>query len=546
MRFSAVLLFMVAVPLEAQLLQGVVRDSVSRLPIPGVVVSLTDSSGRSVARTLSDQVGGYRVLMPAGVSRIRLQRLGFRMRETPAPSVDGIVNLDLTLAALPSLLEPVQVLEAARCPRRRDNAQAQALYEQARAGLLATIVARETNPATIVRYAFERPVARWADSAPVKIRIDSTKESTTSFRAMFNGEEFVQFGFQRKVGAKWQYFGPDADVLLDDGFASGYCFSIAERDRSRRSQIGLSFAAATKQKDRVDIVGTLWIDTIARALRTIEYRYTGVTGLEGYMDTGGRTSFLEMSNGVAVVTQWGLRLLHTETDTLVDRFGNEILRPRLVQNEGGGFLAKAVWPDGTRWVAPMGAARLRLMINDTTPVAGAAIRLATTDHRGTTDTSGFVEIPDLFPGKYRVIVRDTLLEELGFEPEPQLEFVAIPGSVTERTARVQSTAELLLRRCFNKTSRADLVAVINVKDAAVGAPGVKVDFTINGRSLFETTRTHGNIVLCFDRSALGAGIEMVGTRGDQSTQRISHTINRRVTLFRLQLAPKPPSDRDDE
>ena len=36
--------------------------------------------------------------------------------------------------------------------------------------------------------------------------------------------------------------------------------------------------------------------------------------------------------------------------------------------------------------------------------------------------------------------------------------------------------------------RADLVAVINVKDASVGAPGVKVDFSVNGQAFSETTK----------------------------------------------------------
>jgi hypothetical protein len=180
-------------------------------------------------------------------------------------------------------------------------------------------------------------------------------------------------------------------------------------------------------------------------------------------------------------------------------------------------------------------------VNDSTPAIGASVSLPKTDYAAVSDTTGMVEIRDLFPGLYRVIVRDTLLEELGFEMEPSAEFTATAGGLTEKRVRVQSTAELLLRRCFNKISRADLVAVVNVKDAAVGAGGVKVDFDINGTKVSETTHSYGNIVLCLDRGALGATIRMTGTRADMTTQTITHTINRRVTLFRLQLAkPSPP------
>jgi hypothetical protein len=540
MRLAALFL-LIASPLSAQVLQGVVRDSVARQPVPGVVVSLIDSAGKPTARTLSDQRGLYRLVVRPGAALVRVQRLGYRMREVPMIATgDDVATLDLLVAAIPSLLEPVRVLGAARCPRRRDNAEAQALYDQARSGLLATIVARESNPASLVRYAFDRPTMLWPDSAPPSVRIDSANQSTISFKALFSGEEFVQRGFQQQVGDQWQYFGPDAEVLLDDGFAEGYCFRIADRDRARSNLIGLSFEAATKQKGRVDILGTLWIDTIARALRTIEYKYGGYGSLADYRDTGGRTDFRELPNGVVIVTQWGLRMVSMSRDSIEDKFGNKRAASQLVLNESGGFLAKASWPDGTRWVAPMGAARLRLMVNDSTPAIGALVTLANTDYRAVSDTSGMIEIPDLFPGRYRVIVRDTLLEELGFETAPSAEFVAAAGATTDGRVRVRSTAELLLQRCFNKTSRADLVAVVNVRDAAVGAGGVKVDFDLNGAKLSETTRSYGNIVLCFDRSALGATITMTGRRGDMTTQTIAHTINRRVTLFRLQLAKRSP------
>ena len=137
------LLLLLAGPMRAQIYQGFVRDSVSAAPISGVVVSALDSAGKSVFRTLSGQDGAYRLMVPASASRIRVQRIGYRLRDLAiAPSTEETATLDIRLVALPSLLEPVRVFGTAACPKRRDNAQAQALYEQARAGLLATIVAR--------------------------------------------------------------------------------------------------------------------------------------------------------------------------------------------------------------------------------------------------------------------------------------------------------------------------------------------------------------------------------------------------------------------
>ena len=530
--------------LQAQLYQGVARDSVARTPVAGVVISAVDSAGKPAARTLSALDGRYKLFVPPSATRLRVQRIGYRMREIPIRvSTEETVAFDLSLTPVPSLLDPVRVLGSSACPRRRDNADAQALYEQARAGLLATIVAREANPASVVRLAFDRPVTFWPDSAPVRVTIDSVRETPAAFRTTFSGEELVMFGFKRRVGDRWQYAGPDAEVLLDEGFANGYCFSIANRDRMRRSQIGLSFAAATKQRGRVDIVGTLWIDTIARALRTIEYRYTGAEGLAQYLNTGGRTSFVEMPNGIVAVAQWSNRLLSERIDSVDGGSGRKVAVHGLIQNEGGGYLARAKWPDGTEWIAPMGTARLVLMVNDSTPVVANDVRLADTDYRGTTDSAGRVELRDLFPGRYALLVRDTLLEELGYE-DPQFEFVAVAGATTEARVRVRSTAEQLMRKCRNKTGRTELVVVVNVKDAAVGAPGVKVGIATNGRQITETTPANGSFVLCFDRDALGSPITLVGTRGDLQTQRVEHTLNRRVTLFRLQLAPKASLPRD--
>ena len=534
-----------ALPLRAQLYRGVVKDSMTGVPVAGVVVSAIDGAGKPASRTISSQAGEYRLAVPATTARLRIQRIGYRMREFAyKPSTEEVLSFDITLSPLPSLLEPVSVLTPAQCPKRRDNADAQALYEQARAGLLATIVGREANPASVVRYAYERPVMSWADSAPVHVTIDSSRDATTSFKTAFTGEELVRFGFKRRVGDRWEYAGPDAEVLLDEGFANGYCFRLADRDRTRRSQIGLSFSAATKQRGRVDIEGTLWIDTIARALRLIDYRYTGAEGLAQFLDTGGRTWFNEMANGIVAVIQWSNRLVGERIDSVDDGTGRKRAVRGMMQNEGGGYLARATWPDGTLWVAPMGVANLVLQLNDTTPVVANDVRLANTDYRGTTDSAGRVQFKDLFPGRYSVIVRDTLLEELGFEPDPQFEFVALPGAVVTSRVRVQSTTEQLIRKCRNRTTRTDFVGVINVKDASVGAPGVKLDVTVNGKAFSETTGATGSVALCFDRNALDAPVSVVGTRGDMQTQRIEHVINRRVTLFRLQLAPKPPSARD--
>ena len=141
----------------AQFLTGTVRDSVARFPVPGVVVILLDSAGGTVARNLTNERGDYRVPLRAPARRVRFVRIGFTLLEVPLPPrADGATRLDVSILALPSLIQRVRVIANSRCRVRKDNADALGLWEQARAGLLATIVAREENPAKVVRLGFYR------------------------------------------------------------------------------------------------------------------------------------------------------------------------------------------------------------------------------------------------------------------------------------------------------------------------------------------------------------------------------------------------------
>src|SRR4029453_10743402 len=96
--------------MEGQELRGVVRDSSSRLPIPGAVVSLLDSTATPVARTITNERGQFRVvLLGSTVRGLRVVRLGFRPARVrlPDPS-DGVIQVEVVLASISMALTPVQ------------------------------------------------------------------------------------------------------------------------------------------------------------------------------------------------------------------------------------------------------------------------------------------------------------------------------------------------------------------------------------------------------------------------------------------------------
>ena len=341
---------------------------------------------------------------------------------------------------LPAFLEPVRVVADQRCPRRSDAGAAFALLEQARAGLLTTVVARQSNPGKLVRLGFERHMDGTSDRiVSMKVRIDSSAQATNSFRASRAGADFVQRGFVDDHPDGALFYGPDAEVLLDDGFANGYCFRIMDPNPRRPNQIGLGFAAADKKRNRVDIEGALWIDTVARALRDIEYRYVGLgRGME-MARPGGHTFFREMTNGVVLIDRWDLRLPKFEVDTTYDPVhNNPQLRSWFSAYEGGGELARAAWPDGTAWKASLGTLRLHARIRNDTSAAGTVVRLVDTDYRAVVDSSGNVTIGDLVPGPYSLAVIEPHLAEFGITPPPALTFAAARDSTVERTFDVKT------------------------------------------------------------------------------------------------------------
>ena len=82
---------------------------------------------------------------------------------------------------------------------------------------------------------------------------------------------------------------------------TAYCFHIADSDPARPNQIGLGFVSGTRRSNRIDIEGTLWVDTVARALHDIDFRYVGLSRRVEAVGSGGRISFREMPNGVGRV-----------------------------------------------------------------------------------------------------------------------------------------------------------------------------------------------------------------------------------------------------
>ena len=531
-------------------MRGTVRDSATRQPIPGAVLVLLDASGGTLGRNITNERGQYRIARSSGMTRMRVLRIGFRPREVQLPrATDSVVPLDIAMQSLPTMLEPVRVSADSKCPRRSDDARTYALLEQVRAGLLSIVVARDANPATLVRLVFERRMDGSSDRiASQTVQMDSITAATTSFGAAHAATDFVQRGFMRDSAQQSIFFGPDADVLLDDGFALGYCFRIIQAGRERTNQVGLAFSAGDRRPGRIDIDGALWVDTLARALRDIEFRYVGLARTIEAFRPGGRVAFREMPNGMVLIDQWSLRLIGAVQDTVEAR-GKDEIRTWYHASEDGGEVARAQWPDGSTWRASLGTLRVRAVTSEGRPAPGTPVRLSNTSYTGVTDSAGVLEISDLVPGPYSLAIIDARLASIGLDVPTPVKFVAARDSTVHAEIVARTANDFAIERCMadKRYAVGSSVRMIGRAMRPSGEPvgGIKISLAEIGAGAVKplpqsyTTGTDGIFQFCPDTFRRGMQVLVGAYRGGSLVRDTTVRLDDNLTVVRMTIDARP-------
>jgi hypothetical protein len=536
--------------LAAQQARGEVRDSTNRQPVGGAIVMVLDSAGRTLVRNLTNETGQYFVLLPPTAQRLRVMRLGFRPREIALAGIANTGAVNVVLAPIPTFLQAISVTAASGCPARADRQRALALYEQARTGLLATVVAREANPARMVMFNYVRTMDGRSDRVTHQsVSVDSSARATVSFSAGRSGAEFVRDGFVIESEMDRVFLGPDADVLLSDAFAAGYCFSIAKSVGERTNQVGLAFEAAARKTGRVDIEGALWIDTVARRVTDIVFTYAGLERRLELLAPGGRIEFREMPNGAVLMDRWKLRLVGMSADT-VRMTGTEakvqqssVVMDYLV-SESGGEIASARWRNGQSWSAALSRLRVHATNSKGEPVGGAELALDDTPYRGRTDSAGMLEIRDVLPGKYSVVIRDPLLATIGVSIPTSASFVAERDSMHLANVRVPTAAEFINARCERdkRFSQGDstrlLVRVMTHMDDPVD--GVSWRLNRNRGQVFDRGKTgsDGMFQVCDRGLGHGTSLGIVVSREGWNDAVEQVTVNGLVTVVKVVMTQK--------
>jgi hypothetical protein len=447
-RFAGVLLLVGitarAPHLSAQVVTGTVRDSASRLPLPNTRVLVLDPTGRASAQSTTDQQGRFRLspwtgraaARSANTLRLRVLRMGFRPRELPLARASASEPFDVSLVSFPIVLEEYKV-EAVTCPKRPDRAAALAVLQQARMALFTTVLARSQSSAQMTRLLYDRRVEnRTGRILSQSVRTKITSATSEPFSAARSAAAFDRSGFRRDSSDAHTYVGPDAESLLDEEFTQRYCFKINPPNTARPEVVALGFEPVEREDGRIDMTGTVWIDTLSRVLQDLTFRYVGLDRETSALQPEGRLSFRELPNGVVIIDRWSLRLAG-------DRAQAGGATPEI-----GGEIARATWPDGSSWNAPLGTVRLHVVDHQGRPATAAAVQLIDTDYPVAMDSSGNVELSGLLPGPYIATVRDPRLVSLGIPaPTATLHFTAARDSTKEALLEVETADDFARRRC---------------------------------------------------------------------------------------------------
>jgi hypothetical protein len=265
------------------------------------------------------------------------------------------------------------------------------------------------------------------------VRVDSSVVGANSFTAVLDAAGFVRRGFLEDGPDGQTYFAPDAETLLDDAFAAGYCFRVMPAERQRPNLVGLGFEASDRRRGRVDVAGALWIDTVARELSDIEFRYVGLPeGIQG-RNPRGRIEFVSLPNGITLVARWQLDLVGLERDSLaLRRLGRRDRDYNYFRYMSGGELAHAAWADGTAWRAQLGILDGQAEWEDGQPAPDVTFALRGTPYRATSDSTGRVLMAGIVPGTYDLLVLDTALLVLGLGIETGASIESKRDTVVQR------------------------------------------------------------------------------------------------------------------
>ncbi len=421
----AAFVLLAAPGLAAQVVTGTVLEAETGAPLVTAVLTLLDVDGRAVARVMSNAQGMFTLRAPGpGRFVVRSERIGrVRVESDPLELGAGeIVRLELRAASQAITLAGIEVSADQQCHMTPDEGESMSrVWDQARQALQVEALSRA---ARTFRYRLSNH-ARELDPEGDRVfgeRFQASRGYLTDPYLSAPIEELLTLGWVRDEpdGGGWSFFAPDAAVLLSDAFLNAHCFRLTAHDDDP-GLLGLAFEPI-RQSSLPGIVGALWLERSSARLDHLTFRYTHLLGSVAHDVSiphearGGRVEFLELADGIWVVSRWHIRMpiLRSERLAFMGRVEERITLSGIREEGGQVTEIRRVGGDVVFAALPPEPAL---------PVASEAEERALEAGR----VEQFCPAPGRFPDVERGLVEGSITRRAGGEP-----LIDLPVSLLER------------------------------------------------------------------------------------------------------------------
>jgi len=417
---------------QAQMVRGQVVDSLAGTPVGRGFVVLLDGTGAEVARTLTGADGEFSLLAPrVGRYTLRSEVIAYRASESPAfdLSIRTPTEITFRILGVPVRLSSFEVVGDEQCRPPDESIDVAPVWEEARKALSAAAWSANRTESRHLLHRYQRVESRHERLRRETVWVIEGK-ATQPF-ASIRPDRLTTSGYIVRSGDRNRYFGPDANVLLHEGFQNTHCF-WAERGKGEfEGLLGLKFRPV-RERSVTDIEGTLWLEPETAELRQIEFSYTDLPYDFEDERIGGSIHFARLRSGAWILSKWEIRTPVVENQRRMVSAGVIGTRQGLAGLQKiGGAVIEAVGSDGTvEFVSPdmVEITGLAYDSSRSAPLANHRVTVVGTRYSTTTDAAGRFAFKTLLSGKYEVTL--ARLDSLGFDyGRAKAEFV--PGSPVE-------------------------------------------------------------------------------------------------------------------
>ena len=476
----------------AQVIRGSVTERDAGTPVAGALVSLDPAgtvgvSANPVRRVLSNARGEFTLVAPLpGRYRLSIRRIGMR------PWIDDLTlsssadsRVDVVLDRISESLPLVVVRDTSLCvTKARDGERISGLWEAARTALATSIVSDSDTVTGRRLVRFER--------LRLPYNMEITSETVHSYDAadglrdvMFasaSGESLSLTGYWRNTGLNhMEFLAPDARALLSSAFLRDHCFGVAEDDRNRSEQVGLTFEPV-RGRHR-DIAGTLWLDRRSFELLKLEFRWLDLPQTMRHERLGGDVHFLRLPDGTWVVQRWALRMSRPGS-VMTPRptgMGQRAVTADTLVEHGGLIVLHGLGASG-----PPGRVTGEVRRPDGAPLRWARVRVVGTAHVATVDSAGRFTFDSVIPGPHAIVVEHAQYDSAGLRVAER-EFVLDEGSERHFDFVAPTQREIGDRLCPHRNWRWPTLRV-TLLDTQTSAPVADADLRLQWLTLVYEAR----------------------------------------------------------